>query len=79
MRNNKQKKQEREQEVCGERIKRQKENEKNNYTKCSSYSSILNLSQIIKTFDFSNIKFDYSSYSKIYAKYHFFVVVWFIN
>ena len=32
-----------------------------------------------KTFDFFDIKFDHSSYSKICVKYHFFVVVWFIN
>jgi len=46
------------------------------------YYLILSYTQSIpncKSFDFFNIKFDHSSYSKFYTKYHFFVVYWFIN
>jgi len=32
-----------------------------------------------RSFDFFNIKFDHLSHSKIYVKYHFFIVVFFIN
>ena len=32
-----------------------------------------------RSFDFFDIKFDHSSYSKIYVKYHFFVSACFIN
>ena len=47
------------------------------------YANIYQYTQSIpnyKSFDFFNIKFDHSSYSKFYTKYYFFFVVyWFIN